>query len=202
VPIEDSVGEMARLVEEGKVRALGLSEVSAATLRRAHAVHPIAPCRPSIRCGPATPRSRCWRPAATSVPPWWPSARWRAFLTAAPPDPATLDAKDIRRGMPRFQRRRTGRQPAAAARALALAQEAGCTLAQLALAWVLSRGDHVLAIPGTTQAAHLRENNAAAEVVLTPEIRSRLDTLFAPQAICGPRYSAQGSAEVDTEVFE
>ena len=84
VPIEESVGAMADLVRAGKVRTIGLSEVSAATLRKAHAVHPDhARCRPSTRCGPATPRSRCWTPAANSARPSWPSARWHAASSAA-----------------------------------------------------------------------------------------------------------------------
>jgi aryl-alcohol dehydrogenase-like predicted oxidoreductase len=204
VPIEDSVGGMSRLVEQGKVRALGLSEVSAATLCRAHAVFPISAVQTEYslwtRNAEIAVLQTC-RDIGAALVAFSPVAR--GFLTAAPPDPSTLGAKDIRLGMPRFADAAhwAGNLRLRDA-ALPLAQESGCTLAQLALAWVLSRGDHVLAIPGTTQAAHLRENNAAAEVVLTPEIRSRLDTLFAPQAICGPRYSAQGSAEVDTEVFE
>ncbi len=203
VPIEDSVGEMARLVQQGKVRALGLSEVSATTLRRAHAVFPIAAVQTEYslwtRNAEIAVIDAC-RSIGAAFVAFSPLAR--GLFTSAPPDPTRLDSKDIRLGMPRFA------EPAHWAgnlrlrqAALPLAQAAGCTLAQLALAWVLSRGEHVLAIPGTTSAAHLSENNAAAAVVLAPEIRAQLDAMFAPPAICGPRYSAQGSAEVDTEVF-
>jgi aryl-alcohol dehydrogenase-like predicted oxidoreductase len=202
VPIEDSVGELARLVAEGKVRAIGLSEVSAATLRRAHAVHPIAAVQSEYSPWTRNPEiavlQACGELGAAFVA-FSPVAR--GFLTSAPPDPAAFDPKDIRRAMPRFE-------PAAYARNLALldgfgaiARDAGCTPAQLSLAWLLARGEHVVAIPGTTRIEHLRENAAAADVVLSPAIVARVDALVNERTVSGARYSAANQVEIDTEEF-
>jgi len=200
VPIEDSVGEMARLVQEGKVRALGLSEVSATTLRRAHAVHPIVAVQTEYSLWTRNPEiavlDAC-RDIGASLVAFSPVAR--GYLSSAPPDMATLDAKDIRRGMPRFQPEHWPANLALQALAQALAQEAGCTLAQMALAWVLSRGPQVLAIPGTTRVDHLRENLAAADLAVPPALLARLDALVSPLTVSGGRYSAQANLEVDTE---
>lgn len=202
VPIEDSVGAMSRLVERGLVRAIGLSEVSAATVRKAHAVHPIAAVQTEYSLWTRNPEiavlDACREIGAAFVA-FSPVAR--AYLTGTLRDVSGFDAKDIRRGMPRFE----PAHYAANLRLLppyeALAREAGCTPAQLALAWLLARGEHVLAIPGTTQRAHLRENLGAAEVSLSPELLAQLDVLFAPEAISGNRYGAQSQSEVDTEQY-
>jgi aryl-alcohol dehydrogenase-like predicted oxidoreductase len=202
VPIEDSVGAMADLVRAGKVRALGLSEVSAATLRKAHAVHPIAAVQSEYSLWTRNPEiavlQACRELGATLVA-FSPVAR--GFLTSTPPDVARLDAKDIRRAMPRFE-------PAAYAENLkllagvdALAAEAGCTRAQLALAWLLARGEQVVPIPGTTSLAHLRENLGAAEVTLDAALIARLDALVNERSVTGRRYSAQSASEVDSEEF-
>jgi aryl-alcohol dehydrogenase-like predicted oxidoreductase len=202
VPIEDSVGEMARLVQAGKVRALGLSEVSAATLRRAHAVHPIAAVQTEYSLWTRNPEIavlQACRDIGAAFVAFSPVAR--GFLTDSPPDPAGFDAKDIRKGMPRFE-------PAPYAANLALlegvrevAAEAQCTVAQLALAWLLSRGPHVVAIPGTTRVSHVLENTAAMGVQLTAAQLTRLDACVNARTVVGQRYSAQSSAEVDTETF-
>jgi aryl-alcohol dehydrogenase-like predicted oxidoreductase len=202
VPIEDSVGAMSRLVEQGKVRAIGLSEVGAATLKKAHAVFPIAALQTEYSLWTRNPEiavlDAC-RDIGAAFVAFSPVAR--AYLTGALRDVEGLDAKDIRRSMPRFE-------PAHYAANLkllppyeALAREAGCTPAQLALAWLLARGGHVIPIPGTTSRAHLCENLGAAAVMLTPEVMAALDALFAPQAISGNRYGAQSQTEVDTEPF-
>ncbi len=202
VPIEDSVGEMARLVAEGKVRALGLSEVSAATLRRAHAVHPIAAVQSEYSLWTRNPEiavlDACRELGAAFVA-FSPLAR--AFLTGRLRDVSGFDAKDIRRAMPRFE-------PAAWAANLrlldgyeALAREAGCTPAQLALAWLLSRGEHVVPIPGTTSVEHLLEDLGAAAVVPAPALLRRLDALVNQASVTGPRYNAATQAEIDTEEF-
>jgi aryl-alcohol dehydrogenase-like predicted oxidoreductase len=202
VPIEDSVGAVADLVRAGKLRAIGLSEVSAATLKRAHAVHPIAAVQSEY-----SPWSRnvelgvlqtCADIGAALVA-FSPLAR--GFLTAEPPEPAALDAKDIRRGMPRFAPDANARNRVLLSGFQALAAEAGCTPAQLSLAWVLARGAHVLAIPGTTKIAHLHDNLGAAAVVLSPALVQRVDALFSPGAVSGERYSPANQAEVDTEQF-
>ncbi|WP_088281327.1 aldo/keto reductase [Ideonella sp. A 288] len=202
VPIEDSVGEMARLVAAGKVRALGLSEVSAATLRRAHAVHSIAAVQTEYSLWTRNPEiavlAACHKIGATFVA-FSPVAR--AFLTNTFHDVSTLDAKDIRRSMPRF----TAEHYAANLRLLdghvRLASEVGCTPAQLALAWLLTRGEHVVPIPGTTNPDHLAEDVGAAGVRLTPQTVAALDALINQHTVVGARYNAQASSEVDTEEF-
>jgi aryl-alcohol dehydrogenase-like predicted oxidoreductase len=202
VPVEDSVGELSRLVAEGKVRAIGLSEVSAATLRRAHAVHPIAAVQSEYSAWTRNPEIavlQACRELGAAFVAFSPVAR--GFLTSAPPDPAAFDAKDIRRAMPRFE-------PAAYARNLALldgfgaiARDAGCTPAQLSLAWLLTRGEHVIALPGTTRVEHLRENAAAADLALPATIVARVDALVNERTVSGARYSAANQVEIDTEEF-
>ncbi len=202
VPIEVSVGALADLVRMGKIRAIGLSEVSAATLRRAHAVHPIAAVQSEYSLCTRNPEiavlAAC-RELGVSFVAFSPLGR--GFLTGALRDPSVLSEKDLRRSMPRF----SGEHFAANLHLLdacaALAAEAGCTMAQLALAWVLARGEHVLAIPGTTTTAHLADNIAAAEVALSAATIARLDALFAPGALSGMRYNAATQAEIDTENF-
>ena len=202
VPIEDSVGEMSRLVERGLVRALGLSEVSAATLRKAHAVHPIAALQTEYSLWTRNPEIavlQACRDLGTAFVAFSPVAR--AYLSGALRDVSALDAKDIRRGMPRFEPAHYAANLALLPAFEALAREAACTPAQLALAWLLARGAHVVPIPGTTSRAHLRENLGAAALTLPAALVTRLDALFAPQAIRGGRYNAQSQSEVDTEVY-
>jgi aryl-alcohol dehydrogenase-like predicted oxidoreductase len=202
VPIEDSVGEMARLVQAGKVRAIGLSEVSAATLRKAHAVHPIAALQTEYSPWTRNPEIavlQACREIGCAFVAFSPVAR--GYLTNQPPDIHGLDPKDIRLGMPRFSAANWPRNMLLHHDLLVLAQEAGLTLAQLSLAWVLSRGEHVLAIPGTTQLAHLLENMAAARAQVAPTLLERLSALLPPGRIVGDRYGAASAAEVDTEVF-
>ncbi|MBI5717025.1 MAG: aldo/keto reductase [Burkholderiales bacterium] len=204
VPIEESVGEMARLKAEGKIRALGLSEVSAATLRRAHAVHPIAAVQTEYslwtRNAEIAVLAACRELGAAFVA-FSPVAR--GYLTAAPPVVSELDAKDIRRGMPRFS------EPAHWAANLklregfvALAREAGATPAQLALAWLLAQGEDIVPIPGTTRVDHLLEDLGAATLRLPAAVIERAGALVNHKSVSGPRYSAQASSEVDTETFE
>jgi aryl-alcohol dehydrogenase-like predicted oxidoreductase len=202
VPIEDSVGAMSRLVERGLVRAIGLSEVSALTLKKAHAVFPIAAVQTEYSLWTRNPEiavlAACREIGAAFVA-FSPVAR--AYLTGTLQDVSALDAKDIRRGMPRFEPAHYAANLKLLPPYQALAREAVCTPSQLALAWLLARGEHVIPIPGTTSRAHLRENLVATDVVLTPEVLARLDALFAPQAISGNRYGAQSQSEVDTEPF-
>jgi aryl-alcohol dehydrogenase-like predicted oxidoreductase len=203
VPIEDSVGAMADLVRAGKVRALGLSEVSAATLRRAHAVHPIAAVQSEYSLTTRNVEigvlAACRDIGATLVA-FSPLAR--AFLTGKLQDVNTLGAKDIRRSMPRYAPEHHAINMQLLPAIDALSREVGCTPAQLALAWLLLRdGGSVVPIPGTTQLAHLQENMQAANVVLTADVVHRLDALMAPHRISGDRYGAVSQAEVDTEQF-
>jgi aryl-alcohol dehydrogenase-like predicted oxidoreductase len=185
VPIEDSVGAMSRLVEEGKVRALGLSEVSAATLRKAHAVHPIAAVQTEYSLWTRNPEIavlKDCREIGAAFVAFSPTAR--AFLTGQLRDVSGLDAKDIRRGMPRFA-------PETYARNLAL----------LPPYEALARGEHVIPLPGTTSVEHLRENVGAWDVQLSTSLIQRLDEVINERTVVGGRYGAQSESEVDTERF-
>jgi aryl-alcohol dehydrogenase-like predicted oxidoreductase len=202
VPIEDSVGAMADLVREGKVRAIGLSEVSAATLRRAHAVHPIAAVQTEYSLWTRNPEiavlAACREIGAAFVA-FSPLAR--GFLPGTLRDVTTLHAQDLRRNMPRF----ASENYAANLKLLdgygQIAAGLGCTPAQLALAWLLAQGDHVVPIPGTTRPAHLRENLGAARVELDATTLARLETLINRHTVAGARYDAASQAGVDTEEF-
>jgi aryl-alcohol dehydrogenase-like predicted oxidoreductase len=202
VPIEESVGEMARLLQEGKVRALGLSEVSAATLRRAHAEHPIAALQTEYSLWTRNPEIAVLQACAelgVAFVAFSPVAR--GVLTDTLPAVDALDAKDIRRTMPRFAPPHWQANLVLRAGAAAIADRLGLPLAQLALAWLLAREPRVLAIPGTTSAAHLHENVGAARVRLDATVIAELDALFDPARIAGPRYNAQSTGEVDTEMW-
>ncbi|NNU42637.1 aldo/keto reductase [Ramlibacter montanisoli] len=202
VPIEESVGAMSRLVEEGKVRTLGLSEVSAPTIRKAHAVHPITAVQNEYslwtRNAEIAALDTC-RELGIAFVAFSPVAR--GFLCDAVPDVAGFDAKDIRRTMPRFDAANHARNLKLLPPYRALAREAGCTPAQLALAWLLHKAPHIVPIPGTTSVDHLREDLAAADVRLAPELIGRLDALINEKTVAGNRYSEQANREVDTEVF-
>ena len=205
VPIEDSVGALAELVREGKIRSIGLSEVSAETLRRAHAVHPVAALQTEYSLWTRNPEIavlEACRELGVAFVAFSPVGR--GFLTGAlstPADVAGFDAKDIRRAMPRFQ----GEHFAANLRLLdgyrALAAEAGCTPAQLALAWLLAQGEHILPIPGTTRVDHLEEDVAAADLVLPAGLLARVEALINRATVSGPRYNAATQTEIDTEEF-
>ncbi|MRD48401.1 aldo/keto reductase [Caenimonas koreensis DSM 17982] len=202
VPIEDSVGAMSDLVRAGKVRSIGLSEVSAATLRKAHAVHPISAVQTEYSLWTRNPEiavlDACREIGAAFVA-FSPVAR--GFLADALHDVSTLDAKDIRRSMPRF----TPENYAANLKLLpgfkSLAQEAGCTPAQLAIAWLLHKAPHIIVIPGTTSVEHLQDDVGAASVKLDATLIARLDALINEKTVKGQRYSAQSASEVDTEEF-
>lgn len=202
VPIEESVGAMADLVRAGKVRALGLSEVSASTVRRAHAVHPITAVQTEYSLWTRNPEIavlQTCRELGIAFVAFSPLAR--AYLTGALTDVSTLDAKDIRKGMPRFAPEHYAANVKLLPAFAALAQEAGCTPAQLALAWLLHRGEDIIPIPGTTSVAHLTEDLGAARVSLAPELMARAEALINQRTVSGERYNAQASSEVDTEVF-
>ncbi|HYE39949.1 MAG TPA: aldo/keto reductase [Ramlibacter sp.] len=202
VPIEESVGAMSRLVEQGKVRAIGLSEVSAATLRKAHAVHPITAVQNEYSLWTRNPEiaalDACEKLGVAFVAF---SPVGRGFLCDAVHDVGTLDAKDIRRTMPRFDPANHAQNLKLLPAYRALAQEAGCTPAQLALAWLLHKRDTIIPIPGTTSVMHLAEDLAAADVKLEPGLLRRLEALVNEKTVAGNRYSEQSNREVDSEVF-
>jgi aryl-alcohol dehydrogenase-like predicted oxidoreductase len=202
VPIEDSVGAMAELVREGKVRALGLSEVSAATLRRAHAVHPIVAVQSEYSLWSRNVEIgvlQACRDIGAALVAFSPTAR--AFLTGTLRDVSALDAKDIRRGMPRFYPDNYAQNLKLLDGYADIARDAGCSMAQLAIAWVLSRGEQVVALPGTTSIAHLEEDLGAADVQPDGGVLQRLDALINRHTVAGARYNAATQAEIDTEEF-
>ena len=202
VPIEDSVGELSRLVERGLVRQIGLSEVSAATIRKAHAVHPLAAVQTEYSLWTRNPEIavlQACRELGISFVAFSPVAR--GFLTAKLRDVATLDAKDIRHGMPRFEPTHYASNLKLLPAYEAVAAEAGCTPAQLALAWLLHKDSNVIPLFGTTRLEHLAENVAAAQVKLSPEIMAKVEGVINQHTVVGSRYSAQSNREVDTEVF-
>jgi aryl-alcohol dehydrogenase-like predicted oxidoreductase len=201
VPIEESVGALADLVRAGKVRSIGLSEVSSATLRRAHAEHPITALQTEYSLWTRNPEiavlDTC-RELGVAFVAFSPVAR--GFLGTLR-DVSGFDAKDIRRSMPRFEPTNFAANLKLADAAQTIAQEAGCTLAQLSLAWLLSRGEHVVPIPGTTHIAHLEANTAAADVNPGPAVLARIDALIHPTRVKGARYNATTQTEIDTEEF-
>ncbi|KDN87802.1 aldo/keto reductase [Kitasatospora cheerisanensis] len=200
VPVEESVGAMAELVAAGKVRALGLSEASAATLRRAHAVHPIAALQNEYSLWSRNPEQGTLAAAhelGVALVAFSPLAR--GFLTSAPPDPAGLPAADIRRGMPRFDDRHYPANLALRHELARIAEDAGLTLAQLALAWVTSRGPHVVAIPGTRSTAHLRENLSVLDAEVPEEALHAAGLVLNSSTVHGPRYHEATLTEIDTE---
>ena len=202
VPIEDSVGAMAELVREGKVRALGLSEVSAATLLRAHAVHPIVAVQTEYSLWTRNPEIavlRACRDIGATLVAFSPVAR--GFLTGRLQDVSAFDAKDIRRGMPRFQPENYAANLRLLGGLEAIANEAACSMAQLSLAWLLAQGEHIVPIPGTTRIDHLEENLGADAVRLSASQLDRLDGLINQRSVTGARYNAATQAEIDTEEF-
>ena len=201
VPVEESVGALVRAKEAGKIGAIGLSEVSADTIRRAHAIHPIAAVQseysPVVRNPEIAVLATC-RALGIAFVAFSPVARGLLAGAVRRDDYA---ARDIRAAMPRFCGANLAHNLRSVDAYDALATELGLTPAQLSLAWVLSRGDHVVALPGTRSTAHLTENLAAAAVSLPAGTSARIDAIFGPAAISGARYSAAMQAQIDTETF-
>jgi aryl-alcohol dehydrogenase-like predicted oxidoreductase len=202
VPIEDSVGALSDLVQKGYIRSIGLSEVSAATLRKAHAVHPIAAVQTEYSLWTRNPEiavlKACEDLGVTFVA-FSPVAR--GFLCGQLTDVSTLDAQDIRRTMPRF----TPDNYAANLKLLPafqkIAQEVGATPSQLALAWLLNKSKTLIPIPGTTSLSHLAEDLEAADLPLSPQVMGALEAMINQNTVSGDRYNDQANSEVDTETF-
>lgn len=198
VPIEDTVGAMARLVEAGKVRHLGLSEASAATLRRAAAVHPIAALQ--------TEYSLWTRDVEAEILPTCRelgigfvaySPLGRGFLTGAFAGSGALAENDWRRSNPRFQGDNADRNRALVDALSAIAQARACTPAQLALAWLLDRGEDIVPIPGTRRIARLDENAAATRIALSADERAAINAALAAHAVAGTRYPEASMGTLD-----
>lgn len=201
-PIEDSVGALADLVTEGKIGAIGLSEVSATTLRRAQAVHPIAAVQSELslwsRNTELAVLDAC-RDTGTSFVAFSPLAR--GFLANSIRDVSLLLPGDIRNNMPRFQQNNFHHNLALLDDYLSIANEVNCTPAQLALAWVRSRGDFIVPIPGTRSVRHMLENLNARAIRLNSDVIARLDALINQNTVQGARYNSNQQAEIDTEEF-
>lgn len=202
VPIEESVGALKRGVEAGKIRAIGLSEVSAATLRRAHAVHPIAALQTEYSLCTRNPEiavlSAC-RELGTTFVAFSPVGR--GFLADAVHDPEALPSGDIRRTMPRFQEPNFSRNLQLLDEFRSIARDAGCTPPQLALAWLLHRDKTIVALPGTAVIEHMEENLAAGAVDLSGATMERLDALINQGTVAGRRYPPAMQISIDTEEF-
>ena len=200
VPIEDSVGALADLVAEGKIRAIGLSEVGAPALRRAHAVHPIAALQTEYSPWTRNPEiavlDACHELGVTFVAF---SPVGRGFLAGGVRDLAKLEAGDFRTGMPRFQGEAFEANLQLLAQFEALASEAGCTPAQLCLAWLMKKDPTLVSIPGTARPKHMRENAGAAQVSLSDAIIARVDAMVNETTVTGSRYAPAMQAAVDTE---
>jgi aryl-alcohol dehydrogenase-like predicted oxidoreductase len=198
VPIEDTVGAMARLVEEGKVRHLGLSEASAQTVRRAHAVHPIAALQSEYslwtRDVEAEILPTC-RELGIGFVAYSPLGR--GFLTGSFQKPEDLAADDRRRQFPRFQEENFRRNMRLVERVRELASEKGCKPSQLALAWVMAQGRDIVPIPGTKRRTYLEENAGALQVELTPEDLRRIEEVLRDEGVAGERYPEQAMQSVN-----
>ncbi len=201
-PIEEPVGEMSRLVEEGKVRTLGLSEVSADTLRKAHQEHPIAALQTEYSLWTRNPEisvlDAC-RELNTAFVAFSPVAR--GFLTGVLTDVSTLEPSDLRRNMPRFEEENYRANLALLDRLRPLTEKYDCTLGQLALAWLLAKAEHIIPIPGTTRIEHMLENAAASALSLDAESMQLMDEAINQNNVKGTRYNAVTQLEIDTEEF-
>lgn len=201
VPIEDSMGALVRAKEAGKIGAIGLSEMSAAQVRRAHAVHAITAVQseysPWVRNPEVAVLETC-RELGIGFVAFSPLAR--GFL-ANRVTKAEFAPGDIRAAMPRFQEPNFSMNLELAARFNAVAAQAGITPAQLSLAWVMSRWEHIVPIPGTRSIAHLDENLGALAISVPADLLDLVDGIFTPGAVHGLRYPAAAQAQIDTELL-
>jgi len=200
VPVEDSIGALADLVREGKIRTIGISEVSATTLRKAHAVHPIAALQTEYslwtRDAEIAVLDVCKELGIAFVAF---SPVGRGFLAGGVRDVAALPPKDIRLAQPRFMGENFARNLKLLDGLVQIARENDCTPAQLTLAWLLAQREYIIPIPGTTRLDHLDENAHAPDLHLTAETISRLNVLINSRTVSGPRYNDATFPEIDTE---
>ena len=200
VPIEESVGDMADLVVAGKIRTIGLSEVSSTTLRKAHAVHPITAVQSEYSLWTREPEARVLETCSelgVGFVPFSPLAR--AFLTGAVRKPEDLAEGDLRRSMPRFMDENLSSNVALLAEYEAIARNNECTMAQLALAWVLAQGDNLVPIPGTKHVAFVEENARAADLEISAADLARAGEIINPDTVSGPRYAENQKISLDPE---
>nr|WP_267460313.1 aldo/keto reductase [Klebsiella quasipneumoniae] len=190
VPVEEVVGTMADLVKEGKIRHIGLSEVSAQTLRRACKVHPITAVQTEYSLWTREPEGgilKACRELGVGFVPYSPLGR--GFLTGKITDPSLFAADDFRRNLPRFQAETMRKNQQLLDHLQQVAGRYDATLAQMALAWVMSKGEDIVPIPGARKINHLRDNAAAADIMLSPEDIHTIDHIFAAENVAGLRYN-------------
>jgi aryl-alcohol dehydrogenase-like predicted oxidoreductase len=190
VPIEETVGAMSRLVEEGKVRFLGLSEAAPKTIQRAHATHPITALQTEYSLWSRDPESELLplcRELGIAFVAYSPLGR--GFLTGAFKSPDDFEPGDFRRISPRFQGENFARNLELVEKVKRFASQLGTTPTQLALAWVMAQSEEIVPIPGTKRRKYLEENAAAAELKLSTEILGQLNEAFPPDAVAGERYA-------------
>ncbi|MBP2834471.1 aldo/keto reductase [Dickeya parazeae] len=198
VPIEESVGALADLVKAGKIRYIGLSEASAATLERAQRVHPITALQSEYslwtRDVEAEILPTCRRLGIGFVPY---SPLGRGFLTGAITRPDALSADDFRRSNPRFSDENFAKNLQLVEKITQMAQEKAITPSQLALAWVMAQDEHIVPIPGTKRRRYLEENIGAQSIALTPHELDEINAIFPPNVAAGERYGREGMATID-----
>jgi aryl-alcohol dehydrogenase-like predicted oxidoreductase len=188
--VEDTVGEMSRLVDEGKIRFIGLSEVPPDIIRRAHAIHPLTAIQSEYSLWTRDPEPEVLgvcRELGIGFVPYSPLGR--GFLTGRIEKPSDISPDDWRSRIPRFQGDNFQRNLDQLARLKDIAAEKGCSPGQLALAWVLAQGENIVPIPGTKRRKYLEENIGAVDVHLTPEELRRLDEIAPQGAAAGARYA-------------
>ena len=198
VPIEDVVGAMAGLVEEGKVRFLGLSEAGEDTIRRAHAVHPISALQSEYSLWERnleTDIIPALRELGIGLVPFSPLGR--GFLTGTAKRAEDYPEGDYRRGDPRFQGQNFDANMRGASVVRDLAERKGATAGQVALAWLLHKGGDIVPIPGTKRRRYLEENVAAADLALSPAEIAQLDAALPPEVVAGPRYNERMMSFID-----
>jgi aryl-alcohol dehydrogenase-like predicted oxidoreductase len=200
VPIEESIGTLAGLVEEGKIKTIGLSEMSSINVRKAHAVYPITAVQSEYSLWTRNPEKKvlpACRELGIKFVAFSPLAR--AFLTGKLRDLSQLEEKDLRHTMPRFQAENFTANLKLLDEFAIIAEENGCTMAQLALAWLLAQGPDIFAIPGTKHLAYATENAGGSDISLSDEDVIRLDQLINPDTVAGERYNEVVNAGMDSE---
>jgi aryl-alcohol dehydrogenase-like predicted oxidoreductase len=198
VPIEETVGAMAELVQQGKVRYLGLSEANAATIRRAHAVHPISALQTEYSLWTRDPEAEILatvRELGIGFVPYSPIGR--GFLSGQITSPNDFAPDDFRQHLPRFQGENFYKNIQLVDRVKEIATEKGCTSGQLALAWLLAQGEDIVPIPGTKRRSYLEENVASVNITLTPTELAQIDAIVPKDIAIGDRYTLSGMANVN-----
>lgn len=198
VPIEESVGAMAGLAREGKVRFIGLSEVSATTLRRAHKVHPITAVQSEYSLWFREPEAQILptcRELGLGFVPFSPLGR--AILTGNIAAGTKFPPQDFRSRLPRFEPQNLHRNVELVEQFQSVAQQKGCTASQLALAWLLAKGNDIVPIPGTKRRKYLEENAAAAEIELSAKEMAQIEAAIPAEAVAGPRYPEDMMKRID-----